>query len=298
LVASLRLGDFALKLHFIRVIRVIRGKIFPQEQPTTSLQKPCLGAKSPTTQATQPHKGNLMKTRRTALKSCRLGVAALLSAFLCRDTAAQNVLATFDGTNGEKPEAGLVLSSSTLYGTTYNGGAHNGGTLFSIPVGGGAVTTLASFNGTNGAFPYSGLILVGSTLYGTTSGGGPYGYGTVFSIPVGGGPVTTLATFNGANGANPEGGLILSGSTLYGTTKGGGTYNDGTVFSLNITVPIPLNIQCNGPSVVLSWDDPASQFSLQSAPTMTGQFTNIPGAASPYTISITGAQQFFQLIGN
>ena len=72
--------------------------------------------------------------------------------------------------------------------------------------------------------------------------------------------------------------------------------NDGTVFSLNL--PIPLNIQCNGACMVLSWDDPASAFSLQSAPTLTGQFTNIPGATSPYTNAITGAQQFFQLIGN
>jgi hypothetical protein len=68
------------------------------------------------------------------------------------------------------------------------------------------------------------------------------------------------------------------------------------VFSL--ILGIPLNVQLNAASVVLSWDDPASQFSLQSAPTLTGQFTNIPAATSPYTNSLTGAQQFFQLIGN
>jgi uncharacterized repeat protein (TIGR03803 family) len=220
-------------------------------------------------------------------------------------------LASFNHTNGAYPSAGLLLSGSTLYGTTYYGGAYGGvygyGTVFSIPVGGGPVTTLVSFNGTNGEGPAAGVILSRSTLYGTTVYGGengyqPYafgtGYGTVFAIPVGGGTVTTLASFNGTNGEWPLAGLSLSGSTLYGTTEEGGAYGDGTAFSLSSTVPIPLNIQLNGASVILSWNDPASLFSLQSAPTLTGQFTNIPGATSPYTISIPGAQRFFQLIGN
>ena len=39
-------------------------------------------------------------------------------------------------------------------------------------------------------------------------------------------------------------------------------------------------------------------FGLQSAPTSTGAFTNLPGATSPYTNPITGAQQFFRLLSN
>jgi uncharacterized repeat protein (TIGR03803 family) len=170
------------------------------------------------------------------------------------------------------------------------------------------VNTLAWFSGGNGAYPHGGLILSGSTLYGTTYQGGAYGnnpgaheygYGTVFSItPSAGGWVNTLASFNGANGEFPGGGLTLSGSTLYGTTEKGGEHGYGTVFALNLGNPIPLNIQVNSSGVVLSWDDPGSQCSLQTAPTLTSQFTNIPGATSPYTNSITGAQQYFQLIGN
>jgi hypothetical protein len=34
---------------------------------------------------------------------------------------------------------------------------------------------------------------------------------------------------------------------------------------------------------------------LQSAPQLTATFTNIPGAACPYTNSIVGPQQFFRL---
>jgi len=37
---------------------------------------------------------------------------------------------------------------------------------------------------------------------------------------------------------------------------------------------------------------------LQSAPAVTGPFTNLPGATSPYTNPLTAPQQFFRLKGN
>ena len=122
------------------------------------------------------------------------------------------MLASFSGSNGAVPIGGLVLSGSTLYGTT-------GGEVFSIPVGGGSPTVLASVSGING-----GLVLSGSTFYGTTSTGGVSNDGTVFSIPVGGGSPTVLASFNGSNGANPPSGLVLSGGTLFGVTAAGGIW--------------------------------------------------------------------------
>ncbi len=48
--------------------------------------------------------------------------------------------------------------------------------------------------------------------------------------------------------------------------------------------------------LVLSWTN--AGFTLQSAPAVTGTFTNIPGATSPYTNSFTGPQRFFRLFGN
>jgi len=71
------------------------------------------------------------------------------------------------------------------------------------------------------------------------------------------------------------------------------TANVSLVVSL---VPIALNIQLISNAVVLSWNDPASVFALLAAPAATGVFTNVPGAASPCTNAITGAQQFFQLV--
>ena len=69
----------------------------------------------------------------------------------------------------------MTVSGSTLYGTTYYGGAYDDGTVFSISTSGGALKTLVSFNGADGLHPLSRLMLIGSTLYGTTYGGARHG---------------------------------------------------------------------------------------------------------------------------
>jgi hypothetical protein len=48
--------------------------------------------------------------------------------------------------------------------------------------------------------------------------------------------------------------------------------------------------------LVLNWTN--AGFNLQSAPAVTGTFTNIPGATSPYTNSLAVPQKFFRLISN
>ncbi len=60
--------------------------------------------------------------------------------------------------------------------------------------------------------------------------------------------------------------------------------------------PIPLNIQQIDGAVVLSWSN--QSFGLQTAPTVTGVYTNVPGATSPYTNVITGPQEYFRLKWN
>ena len=56
---------------------------------------------------------------------------------------------------------------------------------------------------------------------------------------------------------------------------------------------IPLNIQASGSQVTLIWSNPA--FGLQAAATVSGTYTNIPGATSPYPVSAGNAQRFFRL---
>ena len=142
-------------------------------------------------------------------------------------------LASFDRyTNGYCPLGNVTLVGSTLYGMTPN----EGGTIFSIPEGGGPLTTLLWFTDVPGSTPRGSLTLSedGSTLYGTTRSGGTNG--TIFSFPVGGGSLTTLHLFSGSDGDKPRGSLTLSedGSTLYGTTAWGGANNSGTIFSFPV----------------------------------------------------------------
>jgi hypothetical protein len=59
--------------------------------------------------------------------------------------------------------------------------------------------------------------------------------------------------------------------------------------------PIPLSFQRNGANLILNWSDPS--FALQSASSVMGVFTSVPGAASPYTNSLTGPAKFFRLKG-
>ena len=149
-------------------------------------------------------------------------------------------LASFNGSDGANPfENGLVLSGSTLYGVTDQGGAYGDGTVFSVPITGGTPTVLTSFNGSNGARPSGSLTLSGNTLYGVTEQGGDNGAGTVFSLPITGGTPTILTSFNGSNGANPAAGVIISGNNLYGTATNGGANGYGTVFSVPITGGTP-----------------------------------------------------------
>jgi len=54
-----------------------------------------------------------------------------------------------------------------------------------------------------------------------------------------------------------------------------------------------LDFQLLNNQLVLSWTN--AGFNLQTAPAVTGPFTNILGATSPYTNLTTSVQQFFRL---
>jgi uncharacterized repeat protein (TIGR03803 family) len=119
--------------------------------------------------------------------------------------------------DGAAPNAGLILSGNTLYGTLLGGGSAGYGTLYALNTDGTDFTTLYNFtSGSDGANPAGGLILSGNTLYGTTLNGGSSGNGAVFSFSL---PLPQLAlTLSGTN-------VILSwplnaaGFTLQSTTN-------------------------------------------------------------------------------
>ena len=144
-------------------------------------------------------------------------------------------LASFSGSNGANPQASLVRGTDgNFYGTTYEGGTNDFGTVFKITPSG-TLTSLHSFQGSpsDGGTPQARLVQgADGNFYGTTDSGGNSFVGTVFKITPGG-TVTILHSFNGADGAFPESELLrASDGNFYGTTSQVGSNGVGTVFKI------------------------------------------------------------------
>jgi uncharacterized repeat protein (TIGR03803 family) len=150
--------------------------------------------------------------------------------------------------DGEGPLGGVVLDSAgNLYGTTYGGGAHDGGTVFKLNPNG-LETVLYSFPFkpvANVSNPTGSLLFdAAGNLDGTALSGGPansqfpQGVGGVFqlvhSASGNGWTEHVLHLFTGgSDGANPPGNLVIDSSgNLYGTATRGGNFGFGDVFQL------------------------------------------------------------------
>ncbi len=155
-------------------------------------------------------------------------------------------LYSFTGANNlTGPIAGVIQGvGGNFYGTTFQTGANNSGTVFKITPAG-ELTTLYSFSGgSDGANPWGGLIqATDGNLYGTTQTGGTYGFGTAFQIaPTG--LLTTVLQFDGYNGSTPSASLLqATDGNLYGTTEAGGSIGVGSVFRLSIGGPLQITGQ-------------------------------------------------------
>ena len=164
--------------------------------------------------------------------------------FTITTSGAERLIHSFNGPphDGSHPNAGLIDVNGTLYGTTEDGGAKDGGTVFSITPSG-KETVLHSFGGPgDGRLPQggpAGLLNVNGTFYGTTGQGGAENDGTVYSITQSGAE-TVIHSFAGYpyDGANPRAGLINIKGTLYGATRTAGVKyhaHEGTVFSMTLS---------------------------------------------------------------
>jgi uncharacterized repeat protein (TIGR03803 family) len=219
--------------------------------------------------------------------------------------------------DGANPQAGLVLSGNTLYGTASEGGTWNNGTVFKVNTDGTGFRTLHIFSeghpatNSDGVFPVAGLILSGNTLYGTASEGGAWNSGTVFQVNTNGTGFRTLHNFSAApnyfqnsDGMVPQAGLILSGNTLYGTASEGGAGGYGTIFSITLPVsPPPLTITASSTNVTLMWPTNAAGFTLQSRTNLASSAVWTAVSAAPVVVNgqnivtnpISGTQQFYRL---
>jgi uncharacterized repeat protein (TIGR03803 family) len=163
--------------------------------------------------------------------------------------------------DGAVPVAGRFDADGNLFGTTGEGGAYGGGTVFEIvKTASGYASTptiLVSFcslaNCADGAGPAGGVIAdANGNLFGTTGGGGASGDGTVFEIvKTSSGYAstpTTLVSFNGTDGAGPAGGVIANANgNLFGTTAEGGAHGGGTVFEITGSGFIPAGVLAGTP---------------------------------------------------
>ena len=169
--------------------------------------------------------------------------------FMVTPAGVETVLHSFTGnggvsgsTDGAHPQGSLILASDgNFYGTTYQGGTDDLGTVFQITPAG-VLTVLHSFaesigGAMDGGLPQAGVVQgIDGNFYGTTASGGSTNGGTVFRVTAAG-TASVLYSFsqaqNSTDGYDPVAGLFLaSDGNFYGTTLHGGLYVTGAAFKV------------------------------------------------------------------
>jgi uncharacterized repeat protein (TIGR03803 family) len=146
------------------------------------------------------------------------------------------------GGDGGSPYAGLSTDGTTLYGSTYTGGADYAGTLYAANPSSGTQTVLHSFTGqSDGGYPLTVPVAFSGMLYGTADYGGTlsglcfggFGCGVLYSVSPSGTDFSVLHSFGfNGDGAVPGTPLLVNGSVIFGGTAVGGTgASAGTLFS-------------------------------------------------------------------
>ena len=136
----------------------------------------------------------------------------------------------------------LLASDGNFYGTSWVGGAYQGGSVYRMSAAG-VVKIIYSFDGTHGSSPY-GPVVQGSDnlLYGTAiAGGSVNGGGVVFKMTTAG-KITVLHQFDSTSptdGYAPVAGLVAAtDGNFYGSTdqgSGGGAARLGVLFKITKT---------------------------------------------------------------
>jgi len=204
--------------------------------------------------------------------------------------------------DGATPYGTLAQATDgNFYGTTIEGGANHGGTVFEITPSG-ALNTLYSFCSqpgcADGALPFATLVqATDGNFYGTAEvGGSQNGAGAVFEItPTG--TLTILHSFGGADGSSPIGGLVqATNGTFYGTTESGGESGNGTVFSLSGPSPTAVQFVPVTPCRVVDTRQANGEFggpaitggTFRTFPIPQNPNCNIPASAA-YSLNVTVA---------
>lgn len=171
------------------------------------------------------------------------------------DGTGYTVLRDFAGSDGRSPYPALLeASDGMLYGTTYEGGISNNGTVFKLSPSGDSFAVLHHFTGgSDSKNPYAALIEGDDGyLYGTTYFGDAATRGTIYKLDKSGSNYAIIHVFTG----NPDGQqtkarlLKANDGVLYGTTYYGGESVRGTIFRMNqdggTYIPLSLFSVANG----------------------------------------------------
>jgi uncharacterized repeat protein (TIGR03803 family) len=204
----------------------------------------CVDGAGPISAPIQASNGNLYGTTRFG------GVQGVGVVYEITPAGSYRVLYNFCAQDqcidGELPNALVQDAAGNFYGTTWNGGTNDFGTIFEITRTNQFIL-LHTFDLIDGANPIGALILANDgNLYGTTTTDASGG-GNIFQITPEG-VFTVLYQFcNGTSctGTYPNGLFQGTNGVLYGTARNGSTYIWGEAFSLSMglsplveTVPI------------------------------------------------------------
>jgi len=136
--------------------------------------------------------------------------------------------------DGLMPQGSVVVDETgNLYGTTFQGGSSNYGTIWKVDSTG-TETILHNFAGgtSDGCYPSAGVTLDSDgNLFGVTRYCGAEDYGALYELSASG-VFILLHSFQHSDGAGPMGEVLRTAKgRLYGTTTTGGSHNYGTVWS-------------------------------------------------------------------
>jgi len=142
--------------------------------------------------------------------------------------------------DGDSPAGLMQAADGTLYGTTFEGGQFNAGTLFKLtPAGKFSMVHnfCSSASCADGQWPVSAPIQgTDGNLYGITLLGGKANAGVLYNVTPAGrsNVVHTFLCFSGSCnlGGQPNSVMQDVAGNLFGATGGGGAFGEGTIFKI------------------------------------------------------------------
>jgi uncharacterized repeat protein (TIGR03803 family) len=159
------------------------------------------------------------------------------------DNGQETVLVNFDSATGFPQNGGNQLIQGTnglLYGSTFNGGAHKAGVIFSYDINMAKDSVLFNFDSlTSGAAPCRGLYqdITTGILYGTTEYGGKNNYGVLYSFNPSTLMDTVLIYFDSVMQPHQNFSrlTLASNGLLYSLGREGGDSNEGVIYDYDIS---------------------------------------------------------------